>query len=83
MKNAAKFRDDICAHGVSGYRAINDWTVPEKPAILADLMLFSALSSYPTGGEDIVGNRREHRSCLRGIQTQMDDRFQDCEFRYV
>ena len=81
MSNANEWADEFLestnATVVSGYISKETgWTDLKLPAILADVMLFSALAdvNYRDG--------RSYTTKLRNIQKHMNKRFADCKFYY-
>ncbi|MCY4343699.1 MAG: hypothetical protein OXE83_09035 [Gammaproteobacteria bacterium] len=63
---------------VSGFKSNNvGWTGIELPGVLANLMLFSALSGVK------IGDGRSHPHGLKRIKAEMGQRFDDCKFQFV
>ncbi|MCY4343526.1 MAG: hypothetical protein OXE83_08145 [Gammaproteobacteria bacterium] len=63
---------------VSGFKKDNiGWTDLKLPGVLAELMLFSALSgvNYSDG--------RKYGRRLKSIKEKMEERFEDCDFAYI
>ena len=72
------FKNATGAAVVSGFKKDNiGWTDLKLPGVLAELMLFSALSGVDYGDGRSYGRR------LRAIKEKMEERFNDCEFEYV
>lgn len=72
------FKSRTGAVVVSGFAQDNiGWTDLKLPGVLAELMLFSALSgvNYSDG--------RSYGSKLRKIERVMNERFDDCDFHYI
>lgn len=73
-----EFKARTGAAGVSGFQSDNiGWTDIELPGVLAELMLFSALSSVK------ISDGRIYPSRIKRIQVAMDDRFDDCKLQFV
>ncbi len=72
------FKKTTEAAVVSGFKKDNiGWTDLKLPGVLAELMLFSALSGVDYSDGRTYGSR------LKMIKEKMEERFNDCEFDYV
>lgn len=79
MANADEWVEDFLentgAAVVSGFKQDNiGWSDLEIPGVLAEAMLFSALSDVN------YGDGRNYKKRLLKIKSRMDDRFDDCDF---
>ena len=73
-----EFKARTGAAGVSGFQSDNiGWTDIELPGVLAELMLFSALSDVK------ISDGRSYPKGIRRIQAAMDERFEDCKLQFV
>ena len=72
------FKTRTGAAGVSGFQSNNvGWTDIELPGVLAELMLFSALSHVK------ISDGRSYPKGIKRIQAAMDERFEDCKLQFV
>ena len=73
-----EFKVRTGAVGVSGFQSNNiGWTGIKLPGMLAELMLFSALSDVK------IDDGRSYPKKIKRIQAAMDERFEDCKLQFV
>ena len=75
--NLRDLMDYTGASSVSGYAADSDWLAWKAPAVALELLFFGLLS------EVNLADGRGRAKRLSNIEAQLNERFDDCEFRML